>query len=283
LQVFKSEYLGGGQVAIPGVTTDATHAALIAHAEAYHRLALLDPPLASDKQDVLDIRALYGTWHGALYWPWVLMLDFEGAGLRKFYPPSCFAAGACAVADRTVGTHKAPAGVTGRIPGALDVERLSNGQSQTDENTREVLNGKDINVITPLPEQGVRIYGARVLTADRRVTFVHQIRLLNLFYYSFKIAYAYAVFSVIDSKLFRELRSIGEGFLRNFWRAGALFGEEEEDAFLVVCDESNNPSEEIDAGRVHVQVGVKISSTAETIIINIDNVPLAQELSVLQQ
>ena len=70
-----------------------------AHAETWHRLALLDPPLASDKDDLVAIRVLYGTWHGALYWPWVEMLDHAGTGLRKFYPPSAFAAGECAKAD----------------------------------------------------------------------------------------------------------------------------------------------------------------------------------------
>jgi hypothetical protein len=37
------------------------------------------------------------------------------------------------------------------------------------------------------------------------------------------------------------------------------------------------------ADRVHVDIGVKISPTAETIFIKVDNVPLTQDLSVLQQ
>ncbi|HEX8090893.1 MAG TPA: phage tail sheath subtilisin-like domain-containing protein, partial [Blastocatellia bacterium] len=212
LQTFNDEYLGTGQVAIPGITDDTAHAALLAHGEKYHRLALLDPALGSDKQDLLDIREEIGTWYAALYWPWVEMLDFEGTGLKKFYPPSCFAAGACAKVDREIGTHKAPANV--QIPGALGVEKAFNGQSQTDDNTRELLNGKDINVITPLPEQGVKIYGARVLTGDRRVQMVHEIRMLNLFYYSAKIGYQWAVFQVVDpqGRLFRDLVATGVSF-----------------------------------------------------------------------
>lgn len=283
LQTFKDEQLGTGQVAIPGITTDEAHAALLAHAEAYHRLALLDPPFGSDKQDVADIRALYGSWYGAIYWPWVEMLDFEGSGLRKFYAPSAFAAGACAKADREIGTHKAPANY--QIPGALGVEKASNGQTQTDDNTREFLNGKEVNVITPLPEQGVKIYGARVITGDRRVIMVHEIRLLNLFYYSAKIGYQWAVFQVVDpqGRLFRDLRATGESFLKPYWEAGALFGKKKEEAFIVVADDSNNPPEELDAQRVHVQWGVRISPTSEIVIIHIDNVRLFQSLDVLQQ
>jgi Bacteriophage tail sheath protein len=281
LQSLNDELFGDGQVTIPGITTDATHVALIAHCERYNRLAILDPPFGSDKQDMADIRENYGTWYAAIYWPWVEMLSFDGSGLNTFYPPSGFIAGACAKVDREIGAHKAPANIV--IPGALGVEKASNGQSQTDENTREYLNGKDVNVITPLPEQGVKIYGARVMTGDRRVQMVHEIRMLNLFYYSAKIGYQWAVFQVVDpqGRLFRDLRATGVAFLKPYWEVGALYGHKQEEAFIVIADDSNNPPEELQAQRVHVQWGVHLSPTAEQVIINIDNVPLFQDLGVL--
>jgi phage tail sheath protein FI len=287
LQCFNDETLDGlggtGQVAIPGVTTDQAHAALVEHAEIYHRFAILDPPFGADKQDVIDIRENYGTWYAGLYWPWVLFRDIAGGDLPVFYPPSGFIAAACAHVDRTIGTHKAPANI--QIPGALGVERASNGQSQTDDNTRELLNGKSINVITPLPEQGIKVYGARVMTGDPRIQMVHQIRMLNLFYYSLKIGYQWAVFAVVDGqgRLFRDLVATGNAFLKPYWEVGALYGKRAVDAFIVVADDSNNPPEELEAQRVHVQVGVHLSPTAEIIIVNIDNVPLFQDLGVLTQ
>ncbi len=281
LQAFKDEQLGTGQVAIPGLTTAAVHAALVAHADAYNRLALLDPPLGSDKAAVAAIRILYGTWRGAIHWPWVKMLSYDGDGLTKFYPPSSFAAGACAQADRTVGTHKAPANVV--IPGALDVERAPNGQSQTDDGTREYLNFRDVNVIAPFADQGVKIYGARVMTGDRRVQMIHEARLLNLFYYSAKLAYSWAVFQVVDGggRLFRDLVATGKNFLRSYWEDGALYGKEEADAFMVIADSSNNPQSEVDAGRIRVDWRVKLSPTAEVVIVRIDNVRLFQDLGAL--
>lgn len=283
LQSFNDELLGTGQVLMPGITGSLARAALDAHATIFHRLALHDPPFNSDKQDMTDIREEIGSWYSAIYWPWVLMLDFEGSGLTKFYPPSCFVAGACAQVDRTIGTHKAPANVA--IPGALGVEMADNGQTQTDDNTREILNGKDINVICRLPEQGVKIYGARVMTGDRRVQMVHEIRMLNLFYYSAKIGYQWAPFSVVDpqGRLFRDLVATGVSFLKPYWEVGALYGKKQRDAFIVIADDSNNPPEELQAQRVHVQWGVHLSPTAEIVIINIDNVPLFQDLGVLNQ
>ncbi len=284
LAQFEDENLGTGQVAIPGYSGSAVNAALIAHAENYNRLAILDPVLGDAPTDVVDDFALARSSFAAAYYPFVEMLSLDGSGVKKFYPPSIVALGACARVDRTIGTHKAPANII--VPLALDVERNSDGTSVIDDNVRELLNANQINAIAPLQGEGIKIYGARVLypAGETRVRFVHERRMLNLIYYTAKIGYSYAVFAVVDGmgRLFRDLKASGQNFLRNLWRDGALYGQTEEEAFLVVADETNNPPDELEQGRVHVQLGVKLSPTAEIIIVNIDSVPLSQDLSVLQ-
>lgn len=284
LSQFENENLGTGQVAIPGFYDPVNTAALITHAENFNRLALLEPELGADYVEVADTFNSSPSSHAAAYFPWVEMQSLDGSNVKKFYPPTCFAAGACSKVDRTIGTHKAPANI--RVPNALDVERNSDGTSVINDNVREFLNGKHINVIAPLQGEGIKIYGARLLypAGETRLRFVHERRMLNVIYYSAKIGYAWAVFAVVDGqgRLFRDLTASGKNFLRPFWRAGALYGATEEEAFIVVADRSNNPPEELENGRVHVQLGVKLSPTAEIIIINIDNVPLSQDLSVLQ-
>ncbi len=283
LAQFESENLGTGQVCIPGYSA-SNIAALTAHAENYNRLALLEPDLATEYADVADDFNTAPSSFAAAYFPWIEMRAVDGSGVKKFYPPSIFAAGACAKVDRTIGTHKAPANII--VPGALDVERNSDGTSVINDNVREFLNGKNINVIAPIAGEGIKIYGARVLypSGETRVRFVHERRMLNLIYYSAKLGYSWAVFAVVDGqgRLFRDLVSSGKNFLRNFWRDGALFGRTEEEAFVVIADATNNPPEELENGRVHVQLGVKLSPTAEVIIINIDSVPLSQDLGALQ-
>jgi phage tail sheath protein FI len=284
LQALKDSTLGTGQVAIPGMTTTAVHQAIIAHAEAYHRTGLLDPAFGSTPAAVLTERALLSSSYCALYYPWVQMPDLAGSGNLRFYPPSAFAAGACAQVDRTIGTHKAPANVM--VPGAVDVERYTSGAPVIDDNTHELLNGKSVNVIRAFGDgQGVKIYGARTLASDTRIQMVHEARLMNLFYYSAKTAYSFAPFAVVDGqgRLFRDLRAVGRAFLRDFWQSGALFGKREEDAYVVIADETNNPPEELDLGRVHVTWGVRLSPTAEIIFVNIENVRLTQSLTVLTQ
>jgi phage tail sheath protein FI len=284
LSQFENENFGTGQVLIPGHFSSVNHAALNSHAENYNRLALLDPFLGLEYDDAATAFELNRSAFAAAYYPWVEMLAVDGSGVKKFYPPSIFAAGACAKVDRTIGTHKAPANLL--VPNAVDVERNDDGTSVINDNVREYLNGKDVNVIAPISNEGIKIYGARVLApaGETRVQFVHERRMLNLIYYSAKIGYAWAVFATVDAqgRFFRDLVASGKNFLRGFWRDGALYGRKEEDAFLVVADENNNPPEELALGRVHVQIGVKLSPTAEVIIVNIDSVPLSQDLSVLQ-
>lgn len=281
LAAFADANLGGGQVAAPGFNSSAVIASLKAHAELYQRLAIIDSVLGEDVSEILarDYSAARSS-HLALYYPWVQMLDLAGSNTKKFYPPSIFGLGACALVDRTEGVHKAPANIS--VPNAIDVERNTDGTPMFNDNARALLNEKQINVIAPIGSEGIKIYGARLFHAvgETRVQYVHQRRVINLMFYTLKLGLAWATFQVVGNKLFRALRSSAANFLRSAWRDGAFYGDTENEAFVVVCDESNNPQEDLDQGIVRLQAAFKISPTAERIIVNIDNVPLSQDLGV---
>lgn len=281
LASFEDEAMGNGQVLIPGYGAD-NQAALVAHAELMNRLALVEDALAKEYTDVDDDLNASKSTYEAVYYPWVEMNTIDGTSGKKFYPPTIYAAGACALVDRTRGTHKAPANVS--VPGAVDVERNDDGSSVINDNVRGYLNQRNINVIGPIAGEGIKVYGARVYApaGETRVQFVHERRMLNLIYYTAKQGYAWAVFEVVDRAggFFRNLKTSGQNFLRNLWKSGALYGETEQQAFTVVADSTNNPEDELAVGRVHVQLGVKLSPTAEQVFVNIDNVPLGQDLSV---
>jgi hypothetical protein len=283
LTLFGDENMGGGQVLIPGYGV-ANQAAAATHCELYNRLFLNDDELATEYDDAATEFQAIRSPRKADYWPWQEMNNIDGTTGTKLFPPSIFAAGECAKADRTVGTHKAPANL-GTVPNVIDVERNTDGTSMVNDNVRAFLNQRNVNVIGPIAGQGVKVYGARVQAAagETRVQFVHEARMLNLIYYTAKQGYAWAVFAVVDGqgRLFRDLVSSGANFLNNLWRGGALFGKTATEAYTVVADESNNPPDELADGRVHVQLGVKLSPTAEQIFVNIDSVPLGQDLTVL--
>jgi len=282
LNAFADSNLGTGQVAVPGITDASVYTALKTHAELYQRLAIIDSAFGNDVTDQLAVdTTAYRSAHVAMYFPWVQMLDLAGTGVKKYYPPSAFALGACALVDRTRGTHKAPANIAAY--GAIDVERNSDGTPMFNDSARALLDAKQINVIAPIQNEGIKIYGGSVLhpVGETRVRAVHERRVLNLTYYSTKLGLAWAVFEPVSSRLFRSLRGSAANFLRGLWNGGALYGDKESDAFLVTCDASNNPPESLELGVVNIQLALKISPAAERIVVNIDSIPLSQDLNIL--
>lgn len=276
LALFNENY-GAGQVAVPGFTTSGVRAALIAHAENFKRIALIDLAADDDSSAALGLRTTLDSSYAALYYPArVLMLDIEGSGLTKLYSPVGAVAGIFAVAEQEIGIHKAPANY--RLLEVLDVS-----EPNMTDGLRETLNDHQINAITRFPEQGIKIYGARVLKSYGRVTAIHEQRVLNAIFYRLKRSLQDFVFQPANGSLFRGIQSVCSQYMRELYRAGALYSPtgNEDAAYRVICDESNNPPEQLQQNKVSVDVFVHIVGMAEMILLQINSVPLAVDFNSL--
>lgn len=285
LQCFNTEDYGTGTVALPGVTTENARVALYAHAENYRRVAAPDLASGLSKDDVVAIRAAHSSMFACLHWPNVRMLDFAGSGLERLYPTSGFVAGALSEAEAQVGVWQAPAGVFGRIRGALGVELTAGGQPQVDDSTRGYLGENQVNPVAVLHGE-VKLFDDLVITADSRVQMIHEIRVLNYLYYELKRSLQNLPFRTIDGsgRLFGEARRVCEQVCRELWDKGrgGLYGATEAEAFHVVCDASNNPPESLDRQELNVNVDVRISPTARRVNVNLDSRPLTVDLKTLK-
>ena len=58
-------------------------------------------------------------------------------------------------------------------------------------------------------------------------------------------------------------------FLDGLWQRGMLDGATAADAYSVTCDESTNPPEEIEAGRLICRIGVQPPWPAEYVVVRI--------------
>ena len=58
-------------------------------------------------------------------------------------------------------------------------------------------------------------------------------------------------------------------FLLDLWRKGYMMGNVPEDGFYVLCHEDLNPPEEVDKGRIQVEVGLSIARPAEFLIVKL--------------
>jgi phage tail sheath protein FI len=225
------------------------------------RVAVLDPPPgARTAEDVIDWRSGFDTSYAALYFPWILAPDpLRLEGLLRAVPPSGHVAGVCA---RTP-VHEPPAGnrLENAIALAVEIGDTAHGD----------INERGVNAIRLHPGRGIRIGGARTLSSDRLWQFLNVRRLVTMIEEAIAESVPWSVFEPNDTALWGELDRVVRAFLDNLWRRGMLDGPTAEDAFFVRCDETTNPPEERDAGRLWCVVGLQPPWPAEFVIVRIGN------------
>ena len=79
----------------------------------------------------------------------------------------------------------------------------------------------------------------------------------------------WAVFEPDGEDLWARVRSSVTDFLMNEWHNGKLQGSKPEDAFFVRCDRSTMTQNDLDNGRLVIEVGVAPLKPAEFVIFRI--------------
>ncbi len=249
-------------MAIPGVTSPAVQLALCAQcANLGSRFAVLDLPLNVTKsQDALACREKIDSDYAAMYHPWIQIYD----SLNKkpaYIPPSGAVCGIYARTDSERGVHKAPANEV--IYNAIGLSCLYNKAEQ------DILNPAGVNLIRALPGQGIRVWGARTCSSNTLWKYVNVRRLFIYLEESIKANTSWAVFEPNDTFLWTRVRSTISSFLRDMWRAGALVGETEAQAFFVNVGRDTMSQNDILNGRLICEIGVAPSRPAEFVIFRI--------------
>lgn len=253
-------------VAIPGATTTAAHAALVAHCELLgDRVAILDPLKTAGPSDaVVQATAATGDNRGfaTLYYPWIQIVN-PATKLVESWPPSGHLAGVYARTDAEVGVHKAPANIG--VRGALGLARRLTDADQ------DGLNDFGVSALRLPPRGGAPVvWGARTTTTqDRNWQYVNIRRLFNYLEESIAEGIRWAVFEPNDRSLWKRLERSISAFLVEEWRKGALFGDKQEEAFYVRIDDALNPAATRAKGRLYIEIGVQPTYPAEFIVVRI--------------
>ena len=244
------------------VQLDALRSAIVGHCVRLgDRVAVLDPPRELRTPEAVSAwRSGLDTSYAALYFPWVLAPDprrFDG--LLRPVPPCGHVAGVYA---RTP-VHEPPAG--NRIENAIALDVAVGDIAHGD------LNERGVNVLRLYSGRGVRIAGARTLSSDRLWQFVNVRRLVSMIEEAIDEGVAWSVFEPGDDVLWGELDRVVRAFLDGIWRRGMLDGATADDAFFVRCDETTNPPQERDQGRLWCLVGLRPPWPAEFVVVRIGN------------
>lgn len=187
---------------------------------------------------------------------------------RAVVPPAGAVAGLYARVDRTRGVWKAPAGetLTGQRHPAVSVNDRFQEALTVDPAT-----GKSVNAIRTFTGRGTLVWGARTLAGnDNEWRYVNVRRFAIFLQQSLDRGLQWAVFEPNDANTWARLRAAAENFLMDLWRQGALQGSKPEHAFTVAVGLGRTMTQDdIDNGRVIVQVGFAPLRPAEFIILRI--------------
>ncbi|MCG0288567.1 phage tail sheath subtilisin-like domain-containing protein [Streptomyces sp. PSAA01] len=247
-------------VALPDLgtdLTDATHTDLVLEllrsVEPLHdRLAVLDvPPRLTSVDEAVDwVGALTATGDSgllgcaAVYHPPLRTPD--GQDLRTV-PASGHVLGVIARLDGERGAHHTPANAV--ILEAVDLA------AEYPEPQQVRLFDAGLDLIRCTRGRGLMVWGGRTLSADPGTRYIAHRRLVHLLVRAIRRAASPLVFDVNSPELRLTLVRALTSVLLSAFRAGALAGDRPEQAFRVICDDTNNPPEQ-DPGQLVCEIEV---------------------------
>jgi len=228
------------------------------------RLAILDALPGRGVDEVRQQRRSLSDINGALYYPWIKVVDGPASG-GGFIPPCGHIAGIYARSDQAFGVHKAPANEV--LKGAIDLEcNLSNLD-------QERLNPEGVNCIRSFPGRGIRVWGARTLSRETAWTYVSVRRLFLTAVRWVQHNMADIVFEPNDPRLWTRIRRELNAYFNRLFERGALKGSTPQEAFYVKCDAETNPPDVRERGEVVTEIGLAPGIPSEFVVVRIIHGP----------
>lgn len=246
----------------------------------HDRLLLLDVP-AETSGDVADpaatvawlngLRSRNGggvlrnvsVWHPPLGVPDPL----GGAAFPlKRVPASGHVAGVVSRLDRERGPHWTPANAE-----CVDAVEVGREWALAD---REALYREGVNLVRCMPGKGLQLWGAWTaldpsLPENPSYLYLSHRRLIHRLVRVIRTLAEPLVFEGNTRDLRFSIYRAVYGVLLRFWRLGAFKGASASEAFQVVCDDSNNPPEEQDDGRLWCEIRIAPAAPMEFITLRI--------------
>lgn len=232
---------------------------LVAHCENMgDRFAILQAP--QNPGPAQEMETPVDSSYAAYYYPWFEVLD-PVTNREKLAPPGGHIAGIYSRSDIDHGVHKAPANEV--IRGVQGLQRtLTKGE-------QDILNPKGVNCLRSFQGRGIRVWGARTCSSDPEWKYINVRRLFLYIEQSLEEGTQWAVFEPNDKDLWARIRQSTENFLKTVWRNGGLQGSTQDEAFFVRCGEDTMTQDDIDNGRLIIEVGIAPVKPAEFVIFRI--------------
>jgi phage tail sheath protein FI len=218
------------------------------------RFAILDIPPGENPRGAMQWRRLFNTSFAAFYYPYVIPSTSKD---KRPIPSSGHVAGIYARCDHAQGVYRAPANEA--MEGVVDLELFLQQQDLA------MLNAEGINCSQVFAQRGIRVWGARTAAADRALQFVNVRRTIVAITRALNVGLQWVVFENNTQDLWQMVSRDVTFFLDQLWREGYLKGSNQQEAFLVRCDDETNPPGAQRRGQVNVDVWLSPFRPAEYI------------------
>lgn len=259
-----------------GDTSSAVYQTAMAFCVERRALLIVDAPAAwtsagtitQSNAAALTALGLNGTGarNAALYFPRVIESDPTQQQPDTFVPCG-IVAGMMARTDAQRGVWKAPAGRDATLNG---VQGLSTVLTDVENG---MLNPLGVNCLRSFPASGLVVWGSRTLCgADHLADEYKYVPVRRLALYIEESLFRgtqWAVFEPNDEPLWTQIRLNVGAFMQNLFRQGAFQGQSPKDAYFVKCDSGTTTQNDINLGRVNIEVGFAPLKPAEFVVIQL--------------
>lgn len=280
IQVFNDPRLGSGMVIIPGKYTSTIRNGIKTHAEAYDRMGFIGTATGFTLSTIATELQSLTSNNMAFFWPPLELSDQNSdAGGSILVDPCGHLAGLQARMDGEYrGPHKGPAGILHPFRTVLNVESQSNGDELVSDSGSNTLDDSFINTIRRKGNPtGIVSWGNNTLAQDNRYRQINASRTVMVVRQTLLLMMEKFTHEPIDSKgqLFAKVSSDAIAFLDSLYSVGALFGDrpgkdpKPTDAYVVICDRSNNTDLTIGANELHLDIGIIPTPNVRQIMIQL--------------
>lgn len=210
-------------------------------------------------KDWIQNEANLASSYEACYWPWANRLD-EVSGIVQPFPLSPFIQGIIARTHYNKNFGKAPAGIIdGQLLGINGLE-YEIGEGSEEYNDFYPAN---VNAALKFPGQGFAVFGSR--TMDPTGEF-GQINVQVVFNVNKRLARQktrFVNFETNNTDTRASVTRVLTATFREQRTAGILAGSKDDEAFYIICDESNNTPLVRKKGKLACRVGLAVENPAE--------------------
>jgi phage tail sheath protein FI len=221
--------------------------------------------LGSRRADTPDnVRQPQDTTYTAFYFPWIKVFN-PLINQDSLISPVGHVAGIYADTDINRGVFKSPANEI--VVGATSL------QFNITKREQDGLNPRGINCLRIFTSRGLRVWGARTCSTNTLWKYINVRRFFLFVGKSIDEGTQWVVFENNDERLWARVKQTITQFLITQWRAGALMGTKQEEAFFVKVDRTTMTQDDIDNGRLIVIIGLAAVKPAEFVIFRLTQFP----------